>query len=232
MNLTPRSLLGWILLLWLATPAQAADDVTGIWSVFTTTDSFPSDNGNSRWSYWLDAQVRYVDLDTGANQEVFRPAVGYRVHDNLQVWLGYARLRTRNAAGSVSHENRWFQQANWTVGEMLGGNVTMRARLLQRNPTTGDDLGLVFRLSTKYTRALNADASKTFIVNLEPFFDLRDTDWGGDARLSQGRLYAGMGWRISDKMALETGYMNQYLWRDGRRNTSNHLLVLNLKAKF
>ena len=45
-------------------------------------------------------------------------------------------------------------------------------------------------------------------------------------------MYAGIGWRLRKSISLETGYMNQYLWRSGREDTSNHLVVFNLKASF
>ena len=212
--------------------AMATEHEAGIWNILSTTNSFPRDAGDSRWSYALDIQARYPSLGTGANQQLIRPSVGYRVGENLQVWLGYARTRARNSAGFVADENRLFQQANWTAGQFKGGTFTMRARLLQRDVSVGDDVGLVLRLMTKYTRPIGDDGVATLILGLEPFFDLRDTDWSGDTGLSQNRTYAGVGWRLSDKLALETGYMNQYIFRDGREDVSNHIAVLNFKVKF
>lgn len=156
--------------------AIATDEDFGIWHIFTTTDSIPKNGKQTPWSYWLDAQLRYFDVGSGTNQTLVRPALGYRVHDNLQLWLGYGRFRTRNSAGSTSYENRYFQQANWSMGNILEGSVTMRARLLQRDVSIGEDLGWVFRLSTKYSRSISADGRRTLILNLEPFVDLRDTD--------------------------------------------------------
>jgi len=41
-----------------------------------------------------------------------------------------------------------------------------------------------------------------------------------------------MGWRISDKLFIETGYMNQFLWIDNGDDVSNHLAVFGFKTKF
>ena len=106
----------------------------------------------------------------------------------------------------------------------------MRARLEQRSVDVGDDTAIVLRFMTKYVRPLAND--KTLIVGLEPFLDLKDTDWGGESGLGQNRTFIGIGWRISDALNLETGYMNQYVWADSGEDRMNHLAILNLKAKF
>ena len=88
------------------------------------------------------------------------------------------------------------------------------------------------RFMTKYVRPFAGDDNKSLIVGLEPFVDLRDTDWGGESGLGQNRVFIGVGWRMSDKLTLESGYMNQYVWRDAAEDRVNHLAVLTIKAKF
>jgi hypothetical protein len=85
---------------------------------------------------------------------------------------------------------------------------------------------------TKYVRPFAGDSNKSLIVGLEPFVDLRDTGWGGDAGIRQNRSLIGIGWRVSDKFTLESGYLNQYVWVDGAEDRVNHLAVLALKATF
>lgn len=215
----------------LSSPALAADDNDGLWTIFSTTDAFRSDDGASRWHYWFDAQARYFDLGTGINQYLVRPGIGYKPGDNLSVWAGYARLRSRNRSGNVADENRYWQQLSWTAGRWNNGTLSMRARLEQRSLSTGDDLGLVVRLMTKYVRPFGADSSSYVTVSLEPFVDLRDTDWGGESGIGQNRLSIGVGWRISRSLVLEAGYMNQYIFADSGEDRVNHLGVLNFKLK-
>ncbi len=209
--------------------AATAENDLGAWTIFSTTDAFRSDEGTTRWHYWFDAQARYFDLGSGTNQWLARPAIGYRLDGNMKVWLGYARFRSRNRAGNVGYESRYWQQLDWTAGLWLGGNVSMRARLEQRDVSAGDDLGVVLRFMTKYVRPMND--STDLIVALEPFVDLVDTDWGGDAGLGQNRTFIGVGWRLGDGMSLETGYMNQYLWVDRAPDRMNHLGIVNFKVR-
>jgi len=198
---------------------------------FSTTDSFQSDVGVSRWHYWLDAQARYLDLGSGVNQWLVRPGLGYEINDNLKAWVGYARFRTRNRAGNVADENRYWQQMDWTAGRWNGGKFTMRARLEQRSVSVGDDLGVVLRFMTKYVRPIGGDHNISLILGLEPFVDLRDTDWGGESGLGQNRSLIGVGWRLGDSVSVEAGYMNQYIWIDGGEDRINHLGVLSFKVR-
>lgn len=222
------------LLLFLVTAfcsANATENETGVWTIFSTTDAFPVRGKTSRWHYSFDAQARYVDIGSGANQWLVRPAVGYEIGDGVKAWAGYARFRSRNRAGRVADENRYWQQIDWRAGEWRAGKITMRARLEQRSADVGDDVRLVLRFMTKYVRPFASDNDKNLIISLEPFVDLRDTDWGGDAGQGQHRTFVGMGWRISDRVTLETGYMNQFIWVDSADDRVNHLAILTFKAK-
>lgn len=212
--------------------AHAVDDNIGLWTVFTTTDTFPTESGNSRWSYWFDAQARFPDLGSGATQFLARPAVGYRPGNNVQFWAGYARIESENAAGANSHENRFWQQVNWKAGTALGGTFTMRTRLMERSLSTGDDTGLVLRFMTKYARPIGANGNKSLVISIEPFYDLRDTDWGGDSGFAQNRSVVGISWKLNSKLTMTTSYMNQFVWRDNREDLSNHIAVLNFNVKF
>lgn len=224
---------GFLMTMIMVFPLQlhATEHESGVWTIFSTTDSLSADGGTSRWHYWFDAQARYVDVGSGTNQWLVRPAVGYEIRDGVKAWAGFARFRSRNGAGRVADENRYWQQLDWRAGGWLDGNVSMRVRLEQRSIDVGEDLGVVLRFMTKYVRPLSGHEDKSLIIGLEPFVDLRDTDWGGDAGLGQNRVFVGMGWRLSDKVSLETGYMNQYIWVDGAADRTNHLAILTIKAR-
>lgn len=211
--------------------ALATENAPGTWAIFTTTDAFQTDDGASRWRYWFDAQARYFDLGSGINQYLVRPAIGYQIGDNLRGWVGYARFRSRNRVGNVTDENRYWQQLDWTAGRWNDGTITMRARLEQRSVSSGDDIGVVLRFSTKYVRPLDRARGTQLILALEPFVDLKDTDWGGNSGLGQNRLFVGVGWQLSDTTSLEAGYMNQYIWADSGEDRINHLALLNFKVK-
>ena len=238
MNLRSRHLAVWRLAFVFALSiaplswAHATDDRPGIWTVFTATDTFPANTGKSRWSYWFDAQARFPDLGSGATQFLARPGIGYQQGKNLQMWAGYARIESENAAGFSRHENRYWQQLNWKAASALGGVFTMRMRLEERLVSTGNDTGLVLRFMTRYTRPIGAAGDKKLMISLEPFYDLNDTDWGGEAGFGQNRAVVGIGWKLNDRLSLSGSYMNQFVWRDSGEDISNHVAVLNFGFKF
>jgi hypothetical protein len=92
-------------------------------------------------------------------------------------------------------------------------------------------MGIVLRVMAKYVRPFGDSGNTSLILGLEPFFDLRDTDWSGDTGLRQNRAIVAIGWQVSDKLALETGYMNQYIWLDSAEDRSNHLGILNFRLQ-
>jgi hypothetical protein len=210
---------------------SATENDPGAWITFSTTDPFKSDGEDSRWHYWFDAQARYFDLGSGVNQWLVRPGVGYELGGSAKGWVGYARFRTRNAAGDVADENRYWQQIDWNAGKWNGGRVSMRVRLEQRSVSVGDDTGFVFRFMAKYARPIGENTNTNLVIGIEPFVTLRNTDWGGDSGLRQNRVSIAFSRRYSDRLTIEAGYMNQYLWRDGAENRSNHFGVLNFKVK-
>lgn len=212
--------------------ALATDHDVGIWAIFSSTDTLQSDQGPSRWRYWFDAQARFFDLGSSTNQYLVRPGIGYDLNDNVTAWAGYARFRARNSAGDYADEDRFWQQLTWTAARWQYGTLSMRVRLEERSVSTGDDLGIVLRYMVKYSKPLGESGKRDFIAALEPFVSLRETDWGGSSGLRQNRLTLGVAWKLSDKTAIEAGYMNAYVWTDSGEDRMNHLGVVNFKATF
>ena len=73
--------------------------------------------------------------------------------------------------------------------------------------------------------------STSLVVAIEPFFDLKDTDWDGESGPGQNRVSIGLDRRFNDRLSIEAGYMNQYVWRDNAENRVNHLGVLNFRVR-
>ena len=218
----------------LTLPARlsATENDFGAWLIVSSTDVFAVDHRPSRWRYTIDAQARYFDIGTGINQYLIRPGIGYSVGSNLSAWVGYARFRSRGRAGNVVDENRYWQQLAWTVGRYANGRVTMRTRLEQRSVTAGEDVGLVLRHLTRYTKPLGAAGQTSLVLGIEPIVDLKNTDWGGDSGLGQVRTSLGLSRVLSENLTIDGGYMNQYVLSDADEDRSNHLVVLNFKVGF
>ena len=68
-----------------------------------------------------------------------------------------------------------------------------------------------------------------FVLSAEPFFNLRDTDWGAERGFLQNRSFVGMNFRVASKLRIETGYMNIFVRRRAAIDLSNHLFVINFR---
>lgn len=229
---TSRVCLAIALSLTLMFPARATESAPGAWLIFSTTGPIHPDDSENRWRYWFDAQGRFFDFGSGATQYLVRPALGYQVNDRTSAWFGYARFRSRSASGAYSDENRYWQQLSWNAGEIGGGRLSLRARLEQRDVSRGDDMGVTLRLMGKYVRPLGKPSRPNLVLAVEPFINLRSTDWGASSGLAQNRVFAGLGLKLSDSVYLETGYMNQFIWVDGGQNRNNHLALANFRVSF
>lgn len=212
-----------------SSPAAAADADSGAWLVFSATGGLGT-GGN--WLYAVDAQARYLDIGEGATQYVIRPGLGYSFGGGRSLWAGYGRFITEVNSGTRATEDRWWQQFDWTARSRKDSALTMRLRLEQRFVSVGDDMGLVLRYRLRYARRFSESSLYEFVASAEPFVKLRDTDWAGDAGIAQNRLFLGARRSLGPRFSLEGGYMNQYVWLDGRENRSEHVLVLHLQGRF
>lgn len=226
-----RLAAGLISLLLFAPVASATSHDPGGWLILSAGDTLPTGSQSSRWRYLVDAQARFFDFGSQGDQFLFRPAIGYKLNDNLNAWLGYARFRTSDAAGVTVDEDRPWQQLDWTAGHWKGGTISLRTRLEQRFVTAGDDTALVLRLYGRYVRPFGDRSQTDFILATESFFDLRHTDWGGASGIGQGRLYIGLGKKLGTGLSLEVGYMNQLFFSDNGEDRDFHLAILNFKYR-
>lgn len=215
-----------------AVNALAAEEEIGIWGIFSTDGAFGSAETPSRWRYAFDAQLRYFDIGSGINQYQLRPGIGYAVSDNMSVMAGYLYGNASNGSGRTVIEHRLWQQLGWNAVRWSHGTLSMRARLEQQSLSSGDDLGWRLRYMLKYARPLGSAQNTEFTVSVEPFFALRDTDWGADSGLTQNRTAIGLGWKLSPTFAIESGYLNQYVFVDDAEDRINHIAVVNFKVKF
>jgi hypothetical protein len=220
----------------LAVPRAEANDVhddTGAWAMLAAQGTFAvvdSSLGKLRW--WFDLQPRFTE-DSGYEQLLVRPGLGYDLGGGASLWLGYAWIETDPEGGDDFEEHRIWQQFLW-AGRTGALAVQSRTRLEQRFVETGSETGWRLRQFVKLTPPLAVGSCASLAAYEEAFFDLNDTDWGATEGFTQNRLFVGLAWKLDDagRATLETGYLNQYLARERRRDTMNHLLSVNLLLNF
>ncbi|MBY0562817.1 MAG: DUF2490 domain-containing protein [Hyphomonadaceae bacterium] len=210
-----------------APPALAHTSDSQFWTTVTATGRFDE---AKPWLWSIEGHARFSQDNNGAEQTVFRPALGYRVRDGLDLWAGYARVTQHRDENNVEEERFW-QQANYDVVEFAGGEVTGRTRVEQRFRESGDDVGWRFRQQFRFSRPIESTDVSAFASN-EVFLTLNETDWGQVGGFDQNRAMLGVQWRVNDTVRIETGYMNQYSNRADGPDRVSHNLVLNATARF
>ncbi len=199
--------------------ALAADDDAGAWLVFAGSGALPGAAEDSRWNYAFDVQARYFEIGSGANQLLLRPSIGLKVDERWSLRAGYARFRTHLRSGPTITEDRPWEQLSWQGAVSDEASLDVRLRLEHRFLSSGDDVGHVARLRLRYTRPLVRAGDTDVVVSLEPFFQLRDTDYGARTGLSQNRIYLGLRWPLGETLSLGTGYLNQRFFPRRRRGS-------------
>ena len=181
-----------------------------------------------RWRFSFDSPNRFTSDSRHYAQGTWRSALGYTLSPHWSAWAGYGYSRTGKPYTSTPYgEHRPFQQLVWTD---RAGDFTLkyRLRLEERMPDTGDDLGLRLRHQLRISHPLAVAKPLSWIAWGEVFLNLNTTDYGARQGVDQYRGFAGLGWKWSDRLRSEAGYLRQFAPRPGQADRVIHVLALNL----
>ena len=200
----------------IASPAAADSDTQG-WSALAISGPAQKD---SRFLLWFDGHARFRDDISELGVSIIRPGIGWKVDDDLSLWLGYARV-TSHLDGPDISENRIWQQATYPITSVFGGKLSGRTRVEQRFRETGDDTGHRVRQFFRWSRPIG-ESDFSYVVWDELFIPVNDTDWGQRSGFDQNRGFAGIAWKPQSNLRFEAGYLNNYLNGVGAANRINH----------
>ena len=162
--------------------------------------------GNTPWIYALSFEARTNFKDSGDNQYLMSPSIGYTLSDRQDVWLGYDLFLTNKI--SIDEQRIW-QQDQYAFVKNNKQTLTLRSRFEQRFST--DDDGVALRVRERLTWVLNNFFAKKYSPEVyeEVFFNVNNPDWVSSKTLSQNRLFMGVSTPLNKKTALLVGYLNQ-----------------------
>ena len=224
----------WILAIFPGMNALADNvDDFGVWGAVQGQGSFThSDSEVSKWQWWMEGQARWFDNASGLGQSIIRPGVGYKLSDQVSIWLGYAWVRTSPSEKKHTDEHRVWQQLSWS-NAYSWGSLSTRTRLEQRFLNNGDDTGWRFRQFLKYTHPLVTERVYLSLWD-EVFVNFNNTDWGASSGFGQNRMFAGFGVFIDSKKhyRFELGYLNQFVSLHDQNDLMNHLISGSLFIRY
>ena len=205
----------------------AQDHVFNSWFAWFNNVKF-----SDKWGMNNDIQFR-AGTDWSSNSSLLiRPGINYYVSERHSVALGYAvALATHELASDARRltEHRLWQQ--YIIGgTLLGVPIQNRFRLEQRFLKRPGETAFAQR-ARYFIRSVipvRSPSDQPFRRGMfaslqnELFFNVHNQNASNGRWLDQNRAYASVGFRLSEKYDVETGYMNQYLVKQGT-NTTTHV---------
>lgn len=179
----------------------------------------------SRFVGWFDAHARLGFAPSPNTFILLRPAVGYRVRDDMTVYLGYLWAPVWRNGQQTLDEHRVWQQWTWDLAFSTGVKMQLRSRFEERFAQGA--VGFRFR---QLLRAQTAPLHSRFMLVAwdEFFIAFNDTRFGQRAGFDQNRLFLGVANSLTPKVRVEAGYFNHYLLRADAPALMRHAVMLNL----
>tara|TARA_B100000497_G_scaffold127493_1_gene169502 strand:+ start:3669 stop:4397 length:729 start_codon:yes stop_codon:yes gene_type:complete len=201
-------------------PAGAQDSDLGNWLIYIGSKKI-----SQNWNWHHEIQNRNYNAFGDLEQLLLRTGMGYTFRDkNQNLLLGYGYISSQNYneldEKNLVNEHRIFQQyiLKQTVNCLKLGH---RFRLEQRFKEPEFKIRFRYFLNARLPLKIGRDNrfylsgyNEIFLSLEEGFFD-------------RNRLYGGLGYKLSEGINLELGYMNQFL-SFSSRDQLNLIMFLNL----
>ena len=141
---------------------------------------------------------------------------------------GYANVSSLPAGGGVLVEHRVFEQYSWS-GRVARETLSLRTRLEQRfiEANSGTDVRL--RQQIRIGHALTSDGRLSLVAADEIMWHLDATSRSARG-LDQNRLSGGLRRKLSRRVDLEAGYLNQYSRGQSGPAHRNHVVSLTMSV--
>jgi Protein of unknown function (DUF2490) len=193
---------------------------------------------------FLEFQPRIGDDSSHLTAMMIRPALGWAVTPTITLWAGYLMSvdagkvnATQEYTDRYGIENRAWQ--GLTYKDMTADKQfiwEMRNRLEERFLSGNDDPSIRWRTRFRFEYIIPQFSALSLIASEELFINLDDNDTDRrvlQAGLNQNRAYIGMGYRFAPEFQVETGYLEQHVWRRaGSADLNNSVWMTNLNINF
>ncbi len=194
---------------------------------------------SERWQFSADVQVRSADKLGYINTLLIRPGIGYKIADNKTITIGYTYFGTWDKEKEpkiYELENRIFEQFQ-IENEIQRTEITNRFRYEQRFLDQQNSKAFAQRFRYYVQAQIPLVTNPLFTKGLylsvqnELFLNVQGKDQVNDNFFDQNRSYAGPGYRFSENLDLEFGYMFRYQI-DKEKNIRNNILQIVVKSSF
>lgn len=190
---------------------QAQDSNIGNWLIYIGNKKL-----NEKWNIHNEVQYRNYNVVGDLEQLLLRTGLGYNITKNSNLLLGYGYILSENYIGETNdkvsvNEHRIFQQliTKQKIGKV---GLSHRYRFEQRFVENDFKMRLRYFLGIKIPLQYKEDGKNPLYLSMynEIFLNTESSVF------DRNRVYGGLGYKFSDNLRLELGYMNQYFETSGR----------------
>ena len=193
---------------------------------------------SEKWTLLSDLQLRSADQFNYLATLLIRPAIQYKIADKKSAALGYAYLGNWEREGSERSfeiEHRVWQQFV-LESKLSKTEITNRLRLEQRF-LQGENcfdftqrLRYYFRFQVPFSSGTEFKRGAFLGLQNEIFFNIQNKEAVNNRFFDQNRAFAGIGFRFSEALDVEAGYLFRYQIEEEKLR--NHILQLTATTSF
>lgn len=205
--------------------ALAKDEDTQVWASTTLIKQL-----DPKWTAQMELHARFFDDVSGLGQRMIRPSVTYKLDNGLTLTGGYFHGLNNPVNGSSTIEHRLWEQVGYTFLHTDDVKLSGRTRLEQRVVESRNDTGWRLRQQLRAEGPIAKDKVDWLVWN-ETFVGLNETEWGQRAAFDQTRNFVGLNVPVTKHIAIEPGYLNQYVFRSDE-DQMNHVGSVTVNVKF
>ncbi|MUU79423.1 DUF2490 domain-containing protein [Winogradskyella endarachnes] len=190
----------------------AQDSNLGNWLIYIGNKKL-----NSKWNIHNEVQYRNYDAIGDLEQLLLRTGIGYNLtENNNNLLLGYGYILSENYIGQLDdkvsvNEHRIFQQftTKQKVGEL---SLSHRYRFEQRFVESDFKMRFRYFLGLKIPLQYKEEGNNPLYISLynEIFLNTKSSVF------DRNRVFGGLGYKFSEALRFELGYMNQFFENSGR----------------
>lgn len=225
-----RRIISSLILLSLSSASFGNDikEHTKLWSTAVLIGPLTND---TKIKYYLEPQLRLIDDKYKFEEAFIYAGIGYQIMPDLILFLGDASVFSRKTTGKYVHENRVWQQANWSVINNNSFNLLSRTRLEERKNLSESQWAVRLRERLMFRIPLQNWVNHSLVLFDEVFFDVNHPKWiGNNSVFAQNRAFIGIGIQISKQTSFDIGYLNQYQFTNPNQMGNILLLSLNITS--
>ncbi|KIC96128.1 DUF2490 domain-containing protein [Flavihumibacter solisilvae] len=211
--------------------------------------SFNTITISKKFSLHADIQFRSGDDFNTMQSLLLRPGLNYKISSRVTATAGYAYILNRRSIDEITGyapEHRTWQQllVSQSAGPLaISHRVRMEQRFISKTVVDGDELkqdGNIYANRFRYffRGVLPFNGSVPFTkgvfaaVQDEIFLNVGNNSAVNGRSFDQNRAYLALGYRLSRRLDLEGGYLNQYIQGRGDSFTNNHVIQLAVYTRF